>query len=321
MNWIKGKQLQKTSHDTWQIQVDYRSSIDGFQCQTCLDQTFLENGKLQYRVLVDDLTDMLGANFAVTLPLSKSSQYFDTKPEVIVYPWFYSKSGSSDIIELESPQIGGNRSISVIFPPSFKENTYKTYAVLIVPDLVIGYSQIKPYVFEGLMIEHGVTVEFVVVGFSDFKSRLMRANLLTTPVGSQMYCKQGTYSNRCNNCYPNTTIAYTPEWFQILKDKCGYRYYSGGKADDTIDFLLDTVYMRVQNISMNRLSTKREDVGFMGYSNGGLTACHAAWTRPEKVGFAACMSSSFWWPFNNITWTTCDFNFINRTVKVSKIRQ
>jgi hypothetical protein len=281
----------------------------------CQDKAFLDNGKLQYRVLVDDFDDMLGANFAVSLPLAKSSSYFNSKPEIVVYPWFYSTSSSSDHIILESPQIGGNRSVSIIFPPSFKENTYKTYAVLFVPDLISGYSEIKPYVFEGLMLEHSVTEEFVVIGFSDYNSR--RTTLLTTPVGSEMYCASGTYSNRCNNCYPNTTIEYTPNWFQVLKDKCGYRYYTGGKLDDTIDFLLDTVYQRVQNLSINRLSTQRDNIGFMGYSHGGLAACHAAWTRPKRVGFAACMSSSFWWPFNNVTWTTCDFNFINRTVKVT----
>ncbi|XP_053379134.1 uncharacterized protein LOC123527158 [Mercenaria mercenaria] len=313
LEWIKGNQLQKTSSDTWQINIHYQSSLDGFQCQSCQDKSFLEHDQFQYRILLDDNQDMLGANFAVNLPLAKSSSYFNLKPEITVFPWFYSKSGTYENITLESPQIGGNRTISIYFPPSFHENTYKIYPVLIVTDLKAGYAQIKPYVFEELMYPHGATVEFVVIGFEDYKN--CRTTLLTTPVGSEMYCKEGTYSNRCNNCYSSTTVDYTPAWFQVLKDKCGYRYFTGGKAEDTINFLLDTVYPRVQTISSNRLSTKRDDIGFMGYSNGGLTACHAAWTLPERVGFAACLSSSFWWPFNNVTWTTCDFNFINKTLK------
>lgn len=257
---------------------------------------------------------MLGANFAVSLPLAKSSDYFSTKPIVNTFPWFFSKSGTWENITLESPQIGGNRTVSLYFPPSFHENKYKTYPVVFVTDLKAGYAQIKPFVFEGLMYPQGAAREFVVIAFEDYKNH--RTKLLTTPVGSEMYCKYGTYSNRCNHCYSNTTIDYTPAWFQVLKDKCGYRYYSGGEADNTILFLIETVYPAAQNFSTHRLSLQREEIGLMGYSHGGLLACHAAWTRPEHFGFAACLSSSFWWPFNNDTWTTCDFNFINKTLKV-----
>lgn len=319
LSWFKGRQLTKISNDTWQTPIQYLSSIDGFRCQNCPDRHLLPGSKFQYRILVDDTVDMLGANFAVHFPISKSSADFSTKPDFVSYPWFYTKYGEFNNITIEAPQIGGNRTVSYYFPPSFHENIYKTYPVLFVTDLKVGYAKIKPFVFEGLMYPSAVTEEFVVIAFEDYQDR--RTTLLTTPVGTEMYCKYGTYSDNCNNCYGDNITSYTPAWFQILKDKCGYRYFTGGKCDDTIDFLWDTVYPKVQGLTNNRLSQNRNKIGLMGYSHGGLLSCRAAWTRPQHFGFASCGSASFWWPFNNDTWTTCDFDFFNNTLKDPKYLQ
>ena len=58
-----------------------------------------------------------------------------------------------------------------------------------------------------------------------------------------------------------------------------------------------------------RLMTDRDSVGVVGYSLGGLAACHAAWTREDRIGRAACQDPSFWWP-TNVTADRNMFHFV-----------
>lgn len=46
------------SGNTWSINITYKSSDEGFQCQGCSDET----RKLEYRIFIDDKIDMVGGN-------------------------------------------------------------------------------------------------------------------------------------------------------------------------------------------------------------------------------------------------------------------
>jgi len=100
-----------------------------------------------------------------------------------------------------------------------------------------------------------------------------------------------------------------------MRDKCGKSIRTGGYGEKTLDFLLKTVLPKVNEITNNRVLTDQQNTGIMGYSLGGLMACHAAWTRPTAFGMAACQSPSLWWPLNNITFYECKFEFLNVTLK------
>merc|ERR1719186_468602 len=70
-----------------------------------------------------------------------------------------------------------------------------------------------------------------------------------------------------------------------------------------------------------RLMTDRDHMAVIGYNMGGLFACHAAWTRPQVFGRAACQSPSFYWPRKFRTETFCwenEFHFINQTLSDPK---
>lgn len=312
--WIKGKQLSQTEHDTWMVNITYKSSPGGFQCQECSDKSFVPGNKLQYRIFVDDREDMLGANFAIKLPVSKTSPYFDVKPNFVSYPWFYVRSGTIQNFEIQSKYIGGSRNITIYTPPSFEENTYKTYPAIIGFDLSVDITTFSKRNIDGPILPHAVAEEYVIVGFGDYKnSGVERTDLLTPTVGPFYECVNGTFGDNCGGCIPVDPTDNPTEFMRYLKNDCGKLSVVGGRGDDTLDFLIyEALPFAKQHLSA-RLKT--DDLGVIGYSLGGLMSCYAAWTRPHVFSFAACQSPSFWWPSNNISMDAVDFDFLNKTLK------
>jgi enterochelin esterase-like enzyme len=276
-----------------------------------VDRTRLPDNKLQYRLLIDDHVDMLGANFAVVFPISQSSTYFSRKPEYIVYPWFYEKTGLIQSVVVNSHYIGGDRNISIYTPPSFKENTLKTYHTFVVFDLSIQFAHFFKTTIEEPIYPYGVAEEYVIVGFGDYHTDTERTDLLTQSVGRFFRCLNGTLGDGCGGCVPaNSNVTET---LRYLYDICAIMTPIGGRGDQTLDFLQKEVIPKITEVLDNRLRTER--LGIIGYSLGGLMACYAAWTRAEVFSSAACQSPSFWWPYNNKTTDEVDFDFINITLK------
>ena len=172
-------------------------------------------------------------------------------------------------------------------------------------------------IIDALTVEEGTVGEYILIGFGDFTSREDRTNLLTQVTGPRYVCINGSLENQCDNCFPAELNFTEKTWY--VEHKCGKRVEIGGKGNTTLDFLLDTVIPKVKNITNLRMLTDQPNLGIMGYSFGGLMACHAAWTRPNIFGFAACQSPSFWWPYTNDS-SAAAFFFNNITLKDSSLR-
>jgi len=79
----------------------------------------------------------------------------------------------------------------------------------------------------------------------------------------------------------------------------------GGKGDLYLDFIEKIVLPTIQ--TNYRAVFKKENLGILGSSLGGLISCYAGWTRSSIYGRSGCMSSSFFWnkmDFNNTILTT-----------------
>ena len=315
--WKEGAKINKTGSNTWQAVITYQSANDGFRCQHCSDNSDFIGSYFQYRIYIDDRIDMIGGNMQVRIPISKSSSYFDDTPKYFAYPWFFSKEGNGTAVSIESPQTGRNFSIVIYRPPSFEENTFKTYPTVLVFDLSEEIYKAVATIMAAPTVEKGTIGEYILIGFGDYTSQDDRTNLLTQVPGPSHECINGTYDTQCDNCFP-AGINYT-EYIWYMTNKCGKQVETGGKGNETLDFLLDTVIPKVKNITNMRMLTDQPNLGIMGYSLGGLMACHAAWTRPNIFGFAACQSPSFWWPYNN-DFSAGDFFFINVTLKDETLR-
>ena len=315
-NWQRGITLNKTGTDTWRTDVTYQSAIDGFRCQNCADNSSFTGEYFEYRIYRDDKVDMLGGNFQLKLPLSQTSSYFHDAPVFYAYPWFFTKEGKASVIPIASHQIGKNRSILLYTPPSFYENTYKTYPTIIAFDVEEEAYNMTAHLLNAPIVEKQTVAEYVMVGFGDYPMD-ERTDLLTQVYSSGFKCKNGTVDNRCNGCmkikYNNNTE------FMVDSLRCGKLVRVGGRGNDTLDFLTQTALPKLQNITANRMLTDQPNLGIFGYSFGGLMACHAAWTRPHVFGFAACQSPAFWWPTpTNPSVTT--FFFTNVSLQDSSLR-
>ena len=298
-NWKKGIKLNKTNSDTWRTIVTYESTADGFRCQNCADNSIFNGDHFEYRIFVDDKRDMVGGNLRVRLPVSKSSSYFQEVPEFFAYPWFFSKKGKGDVVTIASPQLGRDFDIVLHKPPSFDENPFKSYPTMIVLDLSAETYNMSTHLIDTPIVELGATGEYVIVGFGDFQSAEDRLDLLTQVSGPWYVCINGTAANRCDDCHPE--MVNTTQYLWYMEHKCGRIVQLGGRGNDTLDFLTATVLPKVRQLTNMRMRIGQRNLGIMGYSLGGLLACHAAWTRPATFGSAACQSPSFWWPAINRT--------------------
>lgn len=308
LTWNNVLPLQKRGPDTWTILISYNSSIDGFGCSECSDNSLLLNNKLQFRISAENWKDMEGPNFAINFPISATSQYFEEVPEFVVYPWFFTTEGSSLNFSIDSIHIGQTRQLLLYLPPSFRENIYKSYPGIFMFDLDTGYHVVLKNALQGPIYPHKISEEYIVIGFADYNGS--RDDLLTPTVGSSFICINGTFENNCDGCLPtnvnNTVLLY------YLTNICGKVVRKGGKGDDTLDFLLYEVLPEAMTLTDSRLDNS--SLGIMGYSLGGLMSCYAAWTRPYNFKYASCSSPSFWWPADE-NYTACNFDFLNKTLK------
>lgn len=293
------------------IHITYQSTPGGFKCQSCPGQTFLADNKLQYRIFIDDQKNMLGANLAVRFPVSETSSYFEKNPDFIAYPWFYQLTGSIQSITVDSKFIGDPRNVILYTPPSFNENTYKTYPALMVFDLNLDFATYLKSNLESSIYPHAVSEEYALIGFGNY-SGAGRTTFLTPTTGPTLVCINGTYGDGCDGCIPKTSLDNATEVERYLSGNCGKKIMVGGDGDKTLDFLIQEALPVVTKHVMNRFNMDR--IGVMGYSLGGLMSCYAAWTRPRVFSFAACQSPSFWWPKNDQNMDKADFYFINNTL-------
>ena len=261
---------------------------------------------------------MIGGNIQIKLPISKASSYFLEVPKFFAYPWFFSKKGSTDMVAIASPQIGRNRKIFIYKPPSFDENSYKLYPTVLAFDFTEELYNMSAELINKAIVESERIGEYVLVGFGDYDPPDERTLLLTPVTGPGYECINGTRPDGCNGCFPAGVKNYT-EILQYMMDGCGKPVRQGGKGNDTLDFLVDTVLPNVQQVVDNRALADQPNLGVMGFSLGGLMACHAAWTRPNTFSMAACQSPSLWWPISNITTNYFFFNKV--TLQDTNLRE
>jgi predicted alpha/beta superfamily hydrolase len=85
--------------------------------------------------------------------------------------------------------------------------------------------------------------------------------------------------------------------------------YGGGKADDYLDFIVQTLKPKVD--ATYRTKTNTRNTAIFGSSLGGLVSFYAAIKYPNVFGKVGCFSPSFWFgrkEMNDLLAKTKDFN-------------
>ncbi len=108
----KGVTLKKIAVDTWSTSLLCPVDI-----------------KISVKLLVNDTKWMMGANHSFTISSSQSS------PNITIFPSFNPTINAvSDSSPLYSDILNNRRKISVYYPPSYFDNSYKKYELLIMHD-------------------------------------------------------------------------------------------------------------------------------------------------------------------------------------------
>ncbi|NBU80748.1 MAG: alpha/beta hydrolase [Flavobacteriaceae bacterium] len=85
--------------------------------------------------------------------------------------------------------------------------------------------------------------------------------------------------------------------------------YGGGKANDYLDFIVNTLKPKID--ATYRTKTSAKNTAVFGSSLGGLVSFYAAIKYPEVFGKVGCFSPAFWFnrkEMNEVMQKTTDFN-------------
>ena len=276
--------------DTWWFDLKFSASMDGYVCSDCKYNNILpvSNSRLEYRILTSNRTDMVGPNFGLVIH-STSKMESSTFPirEHISYPYFFTTTGTVQVTRVDSavnPYIG-SRSWSYYLPPSFNENSFKTYPTFLVPDLRAPSMEAFRPQLERILVEQAIAEEAVLIGSQDYDvpEGEGRTSFLTPTPGIFFYCINGSASDRCAGCVPEN-VTDPREQKEYMRDRCGYTSVVGGHGEQYIDYMVNEVLPAIQVLTKDRLKVSRDNLGIGGCSLGGLLSCHALWTRPDTFG-------------------------------------
>jgi hypothetical protein len=152
LNWEAGLSMTRESSNSPNFSIN-------LDCEASVDQ-------IEFKVLVDDSTWEQGSNHHISVKTTSS---------VDVYPWFNSKSGDTNTIikNVFSKELNNTRDVIFYLPPSYYENTLKTYKnVLIMHDGQNLFNKATAYMGNAWMCQEsldtsiigGTTDEILVVG-------------------------------------------------------------------------------------------------------------------------------------------------------------
>ncbi len=114
LSWTVSSAMSPVDSTTWQLEIIFKSSVNGYTCQSCGDAAVLSPGdKIRfkfYHLSQADAaeTEMKGPPFTLTLPASKVSvAYQDNNPVHTFYPYFFSTEGKYRLlIEIGLKKVG-----------------------------------------------------------------------------------------------------------------------------------------------------------------------------------------------------------------------
>lgn len=114
LSWNSGKEMEKTASNRWELTLDF--DLSGAP------------QNLSFKTLVADAKWQIGANEVVVLSGGAALQKS-------VYPFFFTTEGRYFVVnQLYSPELNNSRDVVIYVPPSFDENPFKQYELLVMHD-------------------------------------------------------------------------------------------------------------------------------------------------------------------------------------------
>lgn len=244
LSWETGLPMTRTSKDSseFTIELNCPPTVNAFE----------------FKVLASDSTWEQGSNHHFSVEKGSAS----------IYPWFNSKSGDTSTIikNVFSKELNNTRDVIFYLPPSYYENSLKTYSnILVMHDGQNLFNKQTAYMGNAWMCQDAL--DSSIIGGSIDEVLVV-----------------GAYN----------TAARIDEYTYVYDPSEG----GGGQGDLYLDWIESTLLPLVEE-TFPRVTVQRETLGILGSSLGGLISCYAGLTRPAVYGRVGCMSSSFWWDEND----------------------
>jgi predicted alpha/beta superfamily hydrolase len=247
-------------------QVLHRVQTDRFEALLHCNASLVDSGRtLRFKTIVNSQVYQIGANIRAQLRRSSPSQTVWT---LVSTPGFITTQGVYFVAtSLTSHALNNSRDVIVYVPPMIVENPYAVAPVLIMHDGQNVFNDSTS--FAGVSWDAASTIDSLIV--QEAMEQIIVVGLYNTDARIDEY-----------------TYVVDPTEM------------AGGKGDLYLDFIEHHVIPWIeQNLPAASVPLRRDDLGMLGSSLGGLISCYAGYTRSHIYARVGCMSSSFWWDGNN----------------------
>lgn len=314
LTWDRPIRMHKFE-DEWRFEYTYTSDSFDRTC-TRLNHCALIQRAVEFRVYKDEQgrMGMLGPNYYFRLPLSHSTQSSNSPSPlhtIHVYPWFHNKRFHEQYYSfltynpVFSRKKGNWRSdeglkpaagMGIYYPPSFYENKYRTYPLVLVAGTYTLSTRLSLSYLEYAMVEEGSLEEVVIAVLPPIAYRGTLEECSVSPYENYWFrCKSRGCEDRCLTCAdPLRLEPCEPSQFRRQLSSCTGAVPCGQNAEEFLDMIELHVFPLIQEVTQSRvhLDYPRHRATITGYRTGGLFACWAALRRPDLFQNVACLSPS-----------------------------
>lgn len=317
LSWERSTKMRIVKDGYWDLNIEYTYDSNSLLCSNEL-WCSLNQKALEFRFYRDELgTDgMLGPNFYLHLPVSDSiSGYPDfSPPPVYFFPLFDSRKVDVKELSFENPlhfkRENQNVSVTLFYPPSYKQNVHKRYPVVIVFGDNLKY-QLVPLLESMYTHEANIEEAFIVAVHNSGPPPYCTYNpfsvIESDPSiygGNKVWECVTKACQDCMTCYDTRRVEFCDaREFSLKAKRCNNRprrcSNSAGALLDTIENIILPA-LSIRTLSRMLIDYPKERISVIGIDGGGLLACFAALTRPLLYKNAACISAPFHWPLRSI---------------------
>ena len=312
LSWDKSIEMKKSARevDVWAAEIHYGSDAEGLFCRSPTHCNF-NQGAVEFRIYRDEQAKdgMKGANFYIPLPVSKSrkNSRAPALPKVKVYPWFNNERSLTKSLDykISLDILGDSKEMkfkgTLIYPPSFKENIYKCYPLVVLLD------DAKHYIpqFDYLSVQRAAIEEILILMISPHVSLEVQnhANYTILPFDSySLECKSRKKCSECQSCWNSGRVEVCDkEEFIMRSKKCLYFKHNKGIGDALLTRIIKDLTYKVKEMTGDRVKfdPPRERISLMGYGDRAVAAFMMGLNRPDLIANVASISPKFFLPLTS----------------------
>lgn len=313
LTWDRPIRMHKFE-DEWRFEFTYTSDSFARTCTRLNHCAFIQRA-VEFRVYKDEQgrMGMLGPNYYFRLPLSQSTHSSNSSSlhTIQVYPWFNSKRFHEqyyDYLSYNPAFFRASRNwrsdqgikpvtfMTVYYPPSFHENKYRMYPLVLIVGTHTLSTLLSLSYLEYAMVEEGSLEEVVFAVLPPMAYKGTFEECLVSPYENYWFkCKTNKCVEKCLTCGdPFRLDPCEPNQFRRQLFSCTVAQPCGQNAEEFLEMIELRVFPLIQEVTQNRvhLDFPRHRATITGYRTGGLFACWATLRRPDLFQNAACLSPS-----------------------------